>query len=287
MHIPNEQKTPKIPFPNRPQPIIPRGFSDVAAIAEIVINSGTAPKGMNRDSCMVAIMHGLEVGLTPMAALQRIAVVNGRPTIWGDGAIGLVRASGLCEYVKEWVENEGTGAAIAYCETKRRSEQEKVTRSFSVADAQKANLWGKGGPWQQYPSRMLQMRARAFCLRDVYADVLGGLSFREEVEDTHSNLTAQQSQSSLQNLAPPKLSAIQPPPVEPAKGNVIIDAAVEEFNPEQFLQDFDEMLLAVQDGEQLQPLWNEIIEPSWDKLNQSQQDEAQAIFSKHDKRLEQ
>ena len=46
---------------------------------------------------MIAIMHGLEVGLSPLSALQRIAVINGRPTIWGDGALALVKASGLCE----------------------------------------------------------------------------------------------------------------------------------------------------------------------------------------------
>jgi len=35
-------------------------------------------------------------------------------------------------------------------------------------------LWGKGGPWTNYPRRMLQMRARALCIRDSFADALHG-----------------------------------------------------------------------------------------------------------------
>jgi hypothetical protein len=60
-----------------------------------------APESLDTlEKVMVAILHGLEVGLTPMNALQSIAVINGRPTIWGDGAVGLIRASGLLEYMK-------------------------------------------------------------------------------------------------------------------------------------------------------------------------------------------
>jgi hypothetical protein len=59
----------------------------------------------------------------------------------------------------------------------------KHTQSFSQADAQKAGLWGKSGPWTQYPKRMLQMRARGFALRSQFADALAGLITREEAED--------------------------------------------------------------------------------------------------------
>jgi hypothetical protein len=114
-------------------------------------------------------------------ALQRIAVINGRPSIWGDGAMGLVRASGLCEYVYEAIDGDGDHM-VAVCRVKRKGEKNPIERTFSVADAKKAGLWGKAGTWQQYPKRMLQMRARAFALRDLFADVLGGLYIAEELE---------------------------------------------------------------------------------------------------------
>jgi hypothetical protein len=157
-------------------------MEDAYRLAKAVCMAGMNPKGMDTpEKCMIAIMRGMEVGLTPFQALDKIAVVNGRPVIWGDGALALVRGSGLCEYVKEAVDGKGDERG-ASCETKRKGEREPIRRTFNVADARKAGLWGKAGPWQQFPDRMLQMRARAFCLRDGFADVLGGLYLKEEMD---------------------------------------------------------------------------------------------------------
>lgn len=166
----------------RPKPIVPTDIDQVWRLAQIIVKSGLAPKDMQKpETITVAIMHGLEVGLSPLMALQRIAVINGRPSIWGDAAIGLVRASGFCEFVAEMITGEGD-EMVAICRAKRKSEKDFIERTFSVADAKKAGLWGKAGTWQQYPKRMLQMRARAFTLRDLFADVLGGLYITEELE---------------------------------------------------------------------------------------------------------
>jgi len=70
----------------------------------------------------------------------------------------------------------------AWCSVKRAG-QDPETREFSRADAERAGLWNKDGTWKKYPKRMLQMRARGWSLRDVFADVLCGLSIREEVRD--------------------------------------------------------------------------------------------------------
>lgn len=163
--------------------IIPQNMDEVFRLAKAVCAAGWAPKGMDRpEACAIAIMHGLEIGLKPLTALQRIAVVNGRPTLWGDGAMSLVRASGLCSGVDETIEGTGD-ARTATCAAHRKGEAKAIIRTFSVADAKKAGLWGKSGPWSQYPDRMLQMRARAFALRDGFADVLGGFYMREEIEE--------------------------------------------------------------------------------------------------------
>ena len=146
--------------------------------------------------------------------------MNGRPAVWGDAAIGLVRASGLCEYVKEWIEGEGD-EAVAHCETMRRGEPECIKRAFSIEDAKKAGLWGKSGPWQQYPFRMLQLRARAFCLRDAFADILKGLGIAEEVRD----YPTYPGEGSHISAAQAVNQALQPPMPEPSD---IVAAPVEE-----------------------------------------------------------
>jgi hypothetical protein len=162
--------------------LAPRSFEDLWRIAKAVAASGLAPRDLKSpEQVFVAMAHGLEVGLPPMQALQRIAVINGRPTIWGDAVIGLVRASGLSESIAETFEGkEGADDFRAVCVAKRVGSDE-VRAEYSVRDAKTAGLWGKSGPWTQHPKRMLRMRARAFALRDLYADVLGGMYLTEEV----------------------------------------------------------------------------------------------------------
>src|SRR4051812_39570725 len=79
--------------------IVPQDFEGAWRIANAVVKSGMAPRGIDTaEKAMVAIMHGMEVGMTPMMALQSIAPINGRPAIYGDGALGLCQGSGLLEW---------------------------------------------------------------------------------------------------------------------------------------------------------------------------------------------
>lgn len=181
--------------------IVPQTIEETFRLSEAIHMSGMAPNGFDTSQkVMIAMLAGLEIGLPPMAAVQSVAVINNRPCIWGDALIGVVRGNPLCLYVREWIEGEGD-EMVAHCETHRKGEPKPILMKFSVADAKKAGLWqtearvtknAKGGgtyqkdndsPWYKYPKRMLQMRARAWCLRDVYADVLKGMQVREEVED--------------------------------------------------------------------------------------------------------
>lgn len=131
------------------------------------------------EAIMAAIMQGAQVGLAPMQALQYIAVINGRPTVWGDALPAMVMAAG--HFVD--VEMEGAGKDRAAVATLTRKDGRKIVRRFSWADADRAGLTKKPGPWQQYPERMMQMRARAFAIRDGAPDALLGLSIAEEVMD--------------------------------------------------------------------------------------------------------
>lgn len=166
--------------------IVPMDAEQAFRMAELIMKAGWAPKDMNRpEAITVAIMKGLEVGMKPMQSVQSIAIINGRPCIWGDAAIGLVSGSGLLTGKREWIECEGD-QMVARCELHRLGWDMPITATFSVEDAKSAKLWGKAGPWQQYPKRMLGIRARAFALRDGFADVLTGLQIREEVTDYHT-----------------------------------------------------------------------------------------------------
>lgn len=158
----------------------PRNFDEAWRLAEILADSELVPKDFRGKpgNCLVGMQWGHELGLKALQSLQGIAVINGRPSIWGDTMLAIVRASPLCEYVVEGQDADGT----AWCKVKRRGEPEQV-RTFSDADAKLAGLQGKQGPWVTAPKRMKQMRARAFALRDVFTDILRGMHMAEESAD--------------------------------------------------------------------------------------------------------
>jgi hypothetical protein len=163
--------------------LVPQSLDDAFRLSKALAASGDMiPKHFQAkpDMIMAAIIRGMEVGLAPMQALSNIAVINGRASIWGDALPALLQRAGHhldCE-----VTGEGD-AMVAIATLTRGDTGLVITRSFSVADAKKASLWGKAGPWQAYPTRMLQMRARSFAARDGAADALMGLQVAEEVSD--------------------------------------------------------------------------------------------------------
>ena len=123
------------------------------------------------------------MGLVPWQSLQNIAVINGKPTVFGDALIALVRRHPDCKGIKETIDGEGD-ARTATCTVKRmqNGEVEEITATFSWKEAKNANLTTRG-PWKLYPDRMLQMRARSHALRDGFADAMAGVITREEAEE--------------------------------------------------------------------------------------------------------
>lgn len=190
----------------------PSNFAELVRFAEMAAGSDLMPKDYKGrpGNVMIAVQMGSEVGLSPMQAIQSIAVINGRPALFGDALIGLVRAHPKFENIKEWIEGTGDGRT-AFCMIKRAG-NDAATSRFSVADAKTANLWGKSGPWTQYPDRMLQSRARAFACRDVFPDALKGLQSAEEARDIPAHVGP-----TIDAKAEPVTAAPPPPVAEPPR----------------------------------------------------------------------
>ena len=162
----------------------PTTLGEAMTFSDMLANSSMVPRayqGKPQD-ILVCVQWGMEMGLAPMQALQNIAVINGKPSVYGDALMALVQASPVCEDIEEFFEHEGTPNPVAVCVAKRKG-RKPVTAKFSVEDAKRAGLWAKQGPWTAYPKRMMQMRARGFALRDAFPDVLKGMITAEEAQD--------------------------------------------------------------------------------------------------------
>lgn len=160
-----------------------RTIDDALRLSEAIASSSLAPKGYGGkpNDIFVAIQMGAEVGLSPMQSLQNIAVINGRPSMWGDAGMALLLSSGVVEDFHESLEKVN-GSLTATTTIYRHGIETPFVGRFSWEDAKRASLAGKS-IYQSYPKRMLQMRARWFAMRDGFADVLKGIAGREELAD--------------------------------------------------------------------------------------------------------
>ena len=162
----------------------PANLGEMMEFARILSGSGMLPPDYhgNPGNVLVAIQMGQELGLPAMQAIQNIAVIKGRPSLWGDAMLAVVRAHPQFGSIQEMDIADITEAGMATCILTRKGEAPH-TSTFSIDDAKRAGLWGKSGPWTNYPPRMLMLRARAFACRNVFPDALRGIHSAEEARD--------------------------------------------------------------------------------------------------------
>lgn len=170
----------------------PTDMDGATRVALWMLQTGMLPKEVTTPAtALLLVAEGMRLGIGPTQAASSMFIINGKAALYGDAVLGLVRASGKCKGIKEeWTnldENgQPTDKTVAVCTVIRQDkdgEPETFVSEFSVADAKAAGLWGKGGPWKQYPKRMLRFRARSWACRDAFPDVLKGVGVAEEVAD--------------------------------------------------------------------------------------------------------
>jgi hypothetical protein len=122
---------------------------------------------------------------------------------------------------------------------------------------------------------MLQMRARAFVLRDAFADVLKGLSIREEVEDyqTPRDVTPKPpipAPVSRPTLVPPKPAPVAETIEHDAETGEVMDTAQAppdgapdpSKDPDAFVKWAAEQIRAFDDFEAANTWFNDVVEPA-------------------------
>ena len=166
----------------RPVDLGPRDFNEALTQAEYLAASEMVPKAYRGKpgDCLIAIQWGGEIGLKPLQAMQSIAAVNGKPSLYGDAGKAMLLAHGCIieEDDTELVKANGRARCVI-----RRRGRPPVQRTFSIEDAKTAGLWGKEGPWRAYPYRQMAWRAFWFAARDAAADVLRGMGGYEDALD--------------------------------------------------------------------------------------------------------
>ena len=176
--------------PNR-RPITLEEIDALTKLSEILF-VGLSASG-NAKEVFAKILFGREIGLSDMQSVANVYIVKGKPCMYGDAPLSLVRSSGKLADISERIEGTGD-SRVAVCVVKRMENgtEKTIERKYSVADAKRANLWvdpatkdfnAMKSAWYKTPERMLMFRARGFALRDLFGDVLLGLAIGEELDE--------------------------------------------------------------------------------------------------------
>lgn len=277
--------------------IVPQTFEETLRIARAVCASGLAPSALigklegddAAAAVAVAIMSGAELGLKPMVSLRSFTVINGRPALYGDGLINVVRMSGKVAYLRTGCE-ERSGKMVGFCEAKRLDTSEEKRVEFSQADAERAGLWQtkatvvkwnkwdkkneekpNDSPWYRFPQRMLAWRAAGYCLRELFGDVLGGIRDEFEVRE----IADAEEMRDITPAAEPVESKSTPPkpPKPPAPPSKTIEAKAEpeqqpmdepasEFSLGDFLDEIETALAGAKDETSVEEVWTDFDAPA-------------------------
>lgn len=238
-----EMRVPALAGGGNVMAIIPQDMDQVWRLAKAVYLAGLAPSALigklEADAAIsavaVSIMSGAELGLKPMVALRSFTVINGKPALYGDGLINVIRQSGKVTYLRTGCDTVG-GKMVGWCEAKRNDTGEYKRVEFSQEDAERAGLWQSeaivtkwnkwdkkneqkpnDSPWYRFPQRMLAWRAAGYCLRELFGDVLGGI--RDEYEAREIADTEE-----MRDITPRERPVPPKPPAPPAPPAEIEDA---------------------------------------------------------------
>lgn len=136
---------------------------------------------------VAATIMGNELGMTMFSALRSIAVINGRPSVWGEAVGGLVESKYPLEDVQEYFEGsieQKTRTAI--CIVKRKDRKNSIKVTFSMEDAKRAGLLDENtkhhSPWKKYTDAMLMSKARR-AYKSAAPGALMGMPFAEDAMD--------------------------------------------------------------------------------------------------------
>jgi hypothetical protein len=180
-------------------------MADMWTLANTIAAARLAPDSYNHDpkKITVALQYGLELGLTPMAALKSIAIINNVPSMWGDVVLARALEKGyLIDTEYYWsIGGERISEAALPANPKDAPDNlachyrgakvvngETVWKEsvYTVAMARMTGKWlsttssGRATVWITHWHRMLLSKARANLLKDYAPQALGAISLAED-----------------------------------------------------------------------------------------------------------
>lgn len=164
----------------RPRSLLPSPdeFSGIERIAAVLFGANMIRSGkrLNTQADVVCLLLAArDLGISPTMAIQKIHIIEGRPSLSSELMIALVRNAGHSILPRE---STATRATAVGTRIGARAE-ETAEFTFTIEDAHQAQLANKDN-WKHYPKAMLWARAVSGLCRILFPDVLCGLTYTPE-----------------------------------------------------------------------------------------------------------
>lgn len=138
----------------------------------------------NPANCLIALEQSNRLNISPMAVMQNLYIVQGKPSFSSSFIIGLINASGKYDMELQFDEEEKDGKPYA-CTCWTKKDGRKVTGIKITMDMAEKEGWSKknGSKWITVPQVMLRYRAASFFARMNCPELSIGLYSKEELDD--------------------------------------------------------------------------------------------------------
>lgn len=160
---------------------LPGNLTDKIRYSQELAHSNLLPQQYRKQpaNLLFAIEYAEMLGLTPMAAITGIHVIEGRPSASAALISSLVRRAG--HRLRVWVERDEQGRAVKAVATIVRKDDPdfEFRAEWTMARAQAAGLTGKS-VWKSYPEALLKARAVTEVAREACEEALNGVGYTPE-----------------------------------------------------------------------------------------------------------
>ena len=152
------------------------------AASELVPQQFRGEKGL--PNTLIAIELAQRTGASPLAVMQSLYIVQGKPTWSAQFIIGCLNSCGRFGQLRYSIDGQGDSlSCYAWAidlSTNERLEGPRVTMAMAKAEGW---LSKAGSKWQTMPDLMIRYRAATFFGRLYAPDLLLGMQTVEEVRD--------------------------------------------------------------------------------------------------------
>ena len=142
-------------------------FEHYFRIANMMAKSDMVPKGYKDkpQDVLIALEMGRQLNLAPLQAIQNIAVINGKPALYGDAVLAVCSGHPDFEDISETPMKDKDQKTIGYtCAVKRETSVNCHTFFYNRASTSGRLVGETRARGLLYPEKLIKMRARTLRL---------------------------------------------------------------------------------------------------------------------------